>query len=31
MAVCRPAPFAVDKPPGISDVAPFLLRKSKAE
>jgi putative membrane protein len=31
MAVCRPAPFAVDKPPGVADVAPFLLRKSKAE
>jgi len=31
MAVCRPAPFVVDKPPGVADVAPFLLRKSKAE
>jgi putative membrane protein len=31
MAVCRPAPFAIDKPPGVADVAPFLLRKSKAE
>ena len=31
MAVCRPAPFAVDKPPGVADVAPFLFRKSKAE
>jgi putative membrane protein len=29
MAVCRPAPFAVDKPPGVADVAPFLLRKAK--
>ena len=31
MAVCRPAPFEVDKPPGVADVAPFLFRKSKAE
>ena len=26
LAVCRPAPFAVAKPPGVSDVAPFLFR-----
>jgi putative membrane protein len=25
LAVCRPAPFAVAKPPGASDVAPFLF------
>ena len=25
LAVCRPAPFAVTKPPGVSDVAPFLF------
>jgi putative membrane protein len=25
LAVCRPAPFAVAKPPGVSDVAPFLF------
>ena len=31
MAVCRPAPFEVDKPPGVADVAPFLVRKAKAE
>jgi putative membrane protein len=29
MAVCRPAPFAVDKPPGVAEVAPFLFRKAK--
>ena len=27
LAVCRPAPFAVAKPPGVSEVAPFLFRK----
>jgi putative membrane protein len=27
LAVCRPAPFAVTKPPGVSDVAPFLFNK----
>ena len=27
LAVCRPAPFAVAKPPGVSDVAPFLFSK----
>jgi uncharacterized membrane protein YcjF (UPF0283 family) len=31
MAVCRPAPFEVDKPPGVAEVAPFLFRKSKTE
>jgi putative membrane protein len=31
MAVCRPAPFEVDKPPGVAEVAPFLFRKAKAE
>ena len=25
LAVCRPAPFAVAKPPGVSEVAPFLF------
>ena len=25
LAVCRPAPFAVVKPPGVSEVAPFLF------
>jgi len=29
LAVCRPAPFAVDKPPGLSDVAPFLFSKGE--
>ena len=28
LAVCRPAPFAVAKPPGVSEVAPFLFSKS---
>jgi putative membrane protein len=31
MAVCRPAPFEVDKPPGVADFAPFLFRKAKGE
>ena len=32
MAVCRPMPFAAEKPPGVADVAPFLLsRKSSAK
>ena len=31
LAVCRPAPFAVDKPPGVSDVAPFLFSGGKGE
>ena len=25
MAVCRPMPFGVEKPPGVKDVAPFLF------
>jgi putative membrane protein len=29
LAVCRPMPFSVDKPPGVSDVAPFLFSKDK--
>jgi putative membrane protein len=29
LAVCRPMPFAVDKPPGVSDVAPFLFTKGE--
>ena len=29
LAVCRPAPFAVDKAPGVSDVAPFLFSKGE--
>jgi putative membrane protein len=29
MAVCRPAPFGVQKPPGVSDVAPFLFGGGK--
>ena len=29
MAVCRPAPFGAQKPPGVSDVAPFLFGASK--
>jgi putative membrane protein len=28
LAVCRPAPFAVMKPPGVADVAPFLFSKA---
>ncbi len=31
LAVCRPAPFAVVKPPGVSEVAPFLFSKDKGE
>ncbi len=31
LAVCRPAPFAVDKPPGVSEVAPFLFSGGKGE
>ncbi len=31
LAVCRPAPFAVVKPPGVSDVAPFLFNGGKAD
>ncbi len=26
MAVCRPMPFAAEKPPGVKDVAPFLFK-----
>ena len=26
MAVCRPMPFAAERPPGVKDVAPFLFR-----
>ena len=29
LAVCRPAPFAVAKPPGVSEVAPFLFSGGK--
>ena len=29
LSVCRPAPFAVAPPPGVSDVAPFLFGGSK--
>ena len=29
LAVCRPAPFAVDKAPGVSDVAPLLFSKGE--
>lgn len=29
LAVCRPAPFAIDKPPGVADVAPFLFGSGK--
>jgi len=29
LAVCRPAPFAATKPPGIADVAPFLFGGGK--
>ncbi len=31
LAVCRPAPFAVDQPPRVSDVAPFLFSGGKEE
>jgi putative membrane protein len=31
LAVCRPAPFSVDKAPGISDAAPFLFSGGKGE
>ncbi len=31
LAVCRPAPFEVVKPPGVSDVAPFLFSRDKGE
>jgi putative membrane protein len=29
MAVCRPAPFGAQKPPGVGDVAPFLFGAGK--
>jgi putative membrane protein len=29
MAVCRPAPFGAQKPPGVADVAPFLFGAGK--
>ena len=29
MAVCRPMPYAVDRPPGVRDVAPFLFGGDK--
>ena len=29
LAVCRPAPFGLHKPPGVSDVAPFLFGAGK--
>jgi putative membrane protein len=29
LAVCRPAPFGAQKPPGVSDVAPFLFGSDK--
>lgn len=29
LAVCRPAPFAIEKPPGVADVAPFLFGSGK--
>jgi len=31
MAVCRPLPFATGKPPGVSDVAPFLFKSDKKD
>ena len=31
LAVCRPAPFAVVRPPGVSDVAPFLFSKDRGD
>ena len=31
LAVRRPAPFSVDKAPGVSDVAPFLFSGGKGE
>ena len=29
LAVCRPAPFGVTKPPGVSEVAPFLINRGE--
>jgi putative membrane protein len=31
MAVCRPLPFAVERPPGVKDVAPFLFGGDKKD
>jgi putative membrane protein len=31
MAVCRPTPFIAEKPPGISDVAPFLMKRGEKD
>ncbi len=31
MAVCRPMPFGIDRPPGVKDVAPFLFTGDLAE
>ena len=31
MAVCRPMPFTISKPPGLTEVAPFLFSKGKDE
>lgn len=31
MAVCRPVPFISEKPPGVSDVAPFLFGGDKSK
>lgn len=31
MSVCRPMPFAVEDPPGVRDVAPFLFSSGKDE
>jgi len=30
LAVCRPAPFGVQPPPGVGDVAPFLFSRSES-
>ena len=30
MAVCRPMPFGIGKPPGVKDVAPFLFGEGKS-
>ena len=29
LAVCRPAPFGIQKPPGVSEVAPFLFSSGR--
>jgi len=29
LAVCRPAPFGAEKPPGVADVAPFVLSSGR--